>query len=113
MGSVRQTEKKARPPVSDGIDTITGNETDLIITLDTVNKVKHFCNICQASPVTATLYDGNSVHAAGDSIMSVFAISLLHPMRLHITGSPDDINSYIKKLCSENIRLQKYNCKRS
>lgn len=107
----KQPEKKKKnrqwdKAIAEAFD-CTANESseneDFMVTLDTINKVNRFANICQVLPVTVTLKNEKGTEIAGDSIMGIFSMCLLTPVEGKIGGKPTDIRTFFDRLKQEGI----------
>lgn len=75
------------------------------LTLNTVSKVNRFANICQSTPAEVTIYDSNGNAVPGDSIMGLFAISLLQPVSMDIKGEERYAVRILDRLADEGIEV--------
>ena len=74
-------------------------ETNFHIRLKTVDDVKNFSSVTLSANIEAELISGRYTVDA-KSIMGIFSLDLSAPIKLHVSGDRDDVDSYYDKISS-------------
>ena len=72
---------------------------EVIININTVNKVKDFCNLCSKCSDDVLVYGGRYI-VSGKSIMGIFSLDLTKPLKAEFYG---DIPLEVKEGMKEFI----------
>lgn len=81
-------------------DVLNKKETNLIeavVNIDTVDKVKEFCNLCSKCAGEVSVYGGRYI-VSGKSIMGLFSLDLTKPLKVEFYGDiPYEVKEGMKK----------------
>lgn len=77
------------------------------ITLNTIKKICSFTDICQRADAQVTVYDDSQCPVAGDSIMGLFSINLLHPINMMVEGNKAAIKRFIAEIQQTGIDVER------
>lgn len=70
---------------------------EVMIKIDTVDKVKDFCNLCLKCVDDILVYGGRYI-VSGKSIMGLFSLDLTKPLKVEFHGDiPDEVREGMKK----------------
>lgn len=76
------------------------------VNINTIDKIKDFANICQSASAEVCVYDDGGIEAAGSSIMGLFALNLLKPLKIKVKGKQEDIKSLTDKITRCDITIK-------
>lgn len=70
---------------------------ETVVNIDTVDKVKEFCNLCLKCVGSVKVYGGRYV-VSGKSIMGLFTLDLTKPLKVEFYGDiPNEVKEGMKK----------------
>lgn len=78
-------------------DAKNSNAIETIINIDTIDKVKEFCDLCSKCVGDVEVYGGRYI-VSGKSIMGLFSLDLTKPLKVEFYGDiPYEVKEGMKK----------------
>ena len=70
---------------------------EFIVNIDTIDKVKEFCNLCSKCADNVLVYSGRYI-VSGKSIMGLFSLDLTKPLKVELYGDiPCEVRAGMQK----------------
>ena len=74
---------------------------EMTIKIDTINKVKDFCNLCSKCAGEVDVYSAKYI-VSGKSIMGLFSLDLLKDLKVRFYGNvPNEVKEGIKQYATD------------